>query len=322
MPAKPRILVVGSSNTDLVIVCDRLPNPGETVLGGEFQTFGGGKGANQAVAAARAGADVAFLGAHGADTFGTDAKARLQKEGINTDYFRCVQGAPSGVALILVDGVTRENLIAVAKSSNDAVDAAMVSAARPAFETASAVIAQLEIRDGAIEATARLCHQLGKPFILNPAPSRRLPKRIYESLHVIVVNEHEARDISDTVGSADPAFAKSNAGTADKSLGPREIREAIGALHTLGCKNVVVTLGAEGVMFSDGEKIESIAAPRVQPVDTTGAGDCFVGWLGVGLGESLSLHESVKRACLAASIAVTRAGAQAGMPYRHEVIAA
>src|SRR5271165_4112249 len=141
MPAKPRILVVGSSNTDLVVFCDRLPNPGETVLGGEFQTFGGGKGANQAVAAARAGGDVAFLGAHGADTFGTDAKARLHKEGINTDYFQCVHNAPSGVALILVDGVTRENLIAVAKSTNDAVDSAMVSAARPAFEAAAADIA-------------------------------------------------------------------------------------------------------------------------------------------------------------------------------------
>ncbi len=300
MPTKPRILVVGSSNTDLVVFCDRLPNPGETVLGGEFQTFGGGKGANQAVAAARAGGEVAFLGAHGADTFGTDAKARLQKEGINTDYFQCVQGAPSGVALILVDGVTRENLIAVAKSSNDAVDAAMVSSARPAFETASAVISQLEVRDGAVEATARLCHELAKPFILNPAPSRQLPKRIYESLHVLVVNEHEARDIS----------------------GHHDIREAIGALHQMGSKNVVVTLGAEGVMFSEGDKIESIAAPKVQTVDTTGAGDCFVGWLGVGIGEGLSMRESVRRACMAASIAVTRAGAQAGMPYGHEVVTA
>src|ERR1700751_2597146 len=151
MPAKPRILVVGSSNTDLVVFCNRLPKPGETVLGGEFQTFGGGKGANQAVAAARGGGAVTFLGAYGADTFGAEAKARLEKEGINTDYFQCVQNGPSGIALILVDGVTRENLIAVAKSTNDAVDSAMVSAARPAFETASAVISQLEVRDGAVE---------------------------------------------------------------------------------------------------------------------------------------------------------------------------
>jgi ribokinase len=324
MPAKAHILVVGSSNTDLVVFCDRLPNPGETVLGGEFRTFGGGKGANQAVAAARAGGDVTFLGAHGPDAFGTDAKARLQKEGINTDYFQCVQSAPSGIALILVDGVTRENLIAVAKSSNDAVDSAMVSAARPAFEAASAVISQLEIRDGAIEATARLCHELGKPFILNPAPSRQLPKHIYESLQIIVLNEHEVRDIAGRVVSADSTCAKPNVESSDtalkpKALGHQDIPDAISALHKMGCKNVVVTLGAAGVMFSEGAKIESIAAPKVQPVDTTGAGDCFVGWLGVGIGEGLSLRESVRNACIAASLAVTRAGAQDGMPYRHEV---
>jgi ribokinase len=298
MSAKPRILVVGSSNTDLVVFCDRLPHPGETVLGGQFYTFGGGKGANQAVAGARAGGAVTFLGAHGADSFGAEAKDRLSKEGIDVSYFQCLQGAPSGIALILVDGVTRENLIAVAKSTNDAVDSAMVSAARPAFEQAAAVISQLEIRNGAIEAAARLCHELGKPFILNPAPSRSLPKRIYESLHIIVVNEHEARDIT----------------------GEEEIPAAIPKLHDLGCRNVIVTLGAAGVMFSEGTTIETVLAPKVQPVDTTGAGDCFVGWLGVGVAEGLSIREATVRACKAASIAVTRAGAQDGMPYRHEVV--
>src|SRR5580693_3443618 len=185
MPAKPHILVVGSSNTDMVVFCDRLPRPGETVLGGQFHMFGGGKGANQAVAAARAGGAVTFLGAYGADTFGTDARDRLLKEGINVDYFQCVPGVPSGVALILVDGVTRENLIAVAKSANEAVDSAMVSAARIAFVHADVVVSQLEIRDGAIEATARLCQELGRRFVLNPAPTRALPKQVYESLYSI-----------------------------------------------------------------------------------------------------------------------------------------
>jgi ribokinase len=298
MDAKPHILVVGSSNTDMVVFCDRLPHPGETVLGGQFHMFGGGKGANQAVAAARAGGAVTFLGAHGGDTFGTDARDRLVKEGINVDYFHCVQGTPSGIALILVDGVTRENMIAVAKSANEAVDSAMVSEARPVFESTAAVISQLEIRDGAIEAVARICHELGKPFVLNPAPSRPLPKLIYESLHVIVVNEHEARDIT----------------------GQEDIPGAVKRLHDLGCKNVVVTLGAEGVMFSQGETVEFLAAPKVQAVDTTGAGDCFVGWLGVGVGEGLSLRAATERACKAASIKVTRAGAQDGMPYRQEVL--
>src|SRR6202023_2664967 len=224
MPATPNILVVGSSNTDMVVFCDRLPHPGETVLGGQFHMFGGGKGANQAVAAARAGGFITFLGAYGPDTFGAEARDRLVKEGINVDRFKCVQSLPTGIALILVDGVTRENLIAVAKSANEAVDSAMVSAARSAFESAAAVISQLEIRDGAIEAVARICHELSRPFVLNPAPSRTLPKRIYESLHVIVVNEHEARDIT----------------------GQEEIPSAIRRLHSSGWKNVVVTLGARG----------------------------------------------------------------------------
>src|ERR1700676_4123737 len=133
MPARPHLLVVGSSNTDMVLFCDRLPKSGETVLGGQFQMFGGGKGANQAVAAARAGGAVTFLGAHGADSFGEDARKRLIKEGINVDHFQCVQNVPSGVPLILVDGVTRDNLIAVAKSANETVDSATVSSARAAF---------------------------------------------------------------------------------------------------------------------------------------------------------------------------------------------
>jgi ribokinase len=282
MSAKANILVVGSSNTDLVIFCDRLPNPGETVLGGHFQMFGGGKGANQAVAAARAGANVTFLGAYGPDAFGTAARERLLKEGINVDHFQCVQGTSS----------------AVAKSANEAVDSAMVSEARTVFEHAAVVISQLEIRDGAIEAVARICHELGKPFLLNPAPARTLPKRVYESLRVIVVNEHEARDLS-----RQP-----------------DIPAAVRWLHVLGCKNVVVTLGPRGVMFSDGKTVESIEAPKVHAVDTTGAGDCFVGWLGVGIADGLSLPASIERACKAASIAVTRAGAQDSMPYRHEVV--
>ncbi|MBV8352978.1 MAG: bifunctional hydroxymethylpyrimidine kinase/phosphomethylpyrimidine kinase, partial [Verrucomicrobia bacterium] len=171
--------------------------------------------------------------------------------------------------------------------------------ARPAFEKAAVVISQLEIRDGAIEAVARICHELGKPFLLNPAPSRPLPKRVYESLAVIVVNEHEARDLS-----KEP-----------------DVTAAVRWLHLLGCKNVVVTLGPRGVMFSEGKTLEFVEAPKVRAVDTTGAGDCFVGWLGVGIAEGLQLPTAIERACKAASIAVTRAGAQDGMPYRDEVVA-
>src|ERR1700746_1484754 len=217
--SKPRVLVAGSSNTDLVVFCERLPKPGETVLGGEFKTFGGGKGANQAVAAARAGGDVIFLGAYGDDSFGNAARDRLAREGIRLDYFKRVAGAPSGVALILVDGVTRDNLIAVAKSANEAVDSAMVSAARDAFARADVVVSQLEIRDGAIEATARLCQELNRRFILNPAPTRTLPKQVYESLYSIVVNEHEALGLS----------------------GESSIEKSVDWFLRQGCKMVVIT---------------------------------------------------------------------------------
>lgn len=298
MAAKPKILVVGSSNTDLVVFCDRLPKPGETVLGGEFKMFGGGKGANQAVAAARAGGEVTFLGAFGADAFGSAARERLSKEGINLDYFHCVQNAPSGIALILVDGVTRENLIAVAKSANEAVDSVMVSAARAAFAQADVVVSQLEVRDGAIEATARLCQELNRRFVLNPAPARALPKQVYESLYAIVVNEHEARSLS----------------------GASSIEKSVDWFLSQGCKIVVVTLGPEGVLFSAGDAITPVAAPVVEPVDTTGAGDCFVGWFSTGLAEGLSVEEAVRRACQASALKVTRPGAQDGLPYREEVV--
>jgi len=298
MAAKPKILVVGSSNTDLVVFCDRLPKPGETVLGGEFKMFGGGKGANQAVAAARAGGQVTFLGAFGADAFGAAARDRLSKEGINLSYFHCVQNVPSGVALILVDGITRENLIAVAKSANEAVDSVMVSAARDAFVGADVVVSQLEIRDGAIEAAARLCQELNRRFILNPAPTRALPKQVYESLYTIVVNEHEARDLS----------------------GESSIEKSVVWFLDQGSKIVVVTLGSEGALFSTGAGTTHVAAPVIEPVDTTGAGDCFVGWFGTGIAEGLSVEEAVRRACRAAALKVTKPGAQDGMPYRAEVV--
>ena len=292
-----QILVVGSSNTDLVVYCDRLPQPGETVLGGEFQTFGGGKGANQAVAAARAGGSVTFVAARGADDFGKAARDRLAAEGIYLDYFQVVPGVPSGVALILVDGKTRDNLIAVAKSANDALDSAMVSAARPAFERADVVISQLEIRDGAVEAVARLCGELNKRWILNPAPTRPLPQPVLAAVHTIVVNEHEAKDYS---GAAD-------------------FDQAVRWFLDQGCKQVVITLGSEGVVYAGADGKGRIAAPKVQPVDTTGAGDCFVGWLGVGIADGLSLLEAAEQATRAASLKVTRAGAQAGMPFRDQV---
>jgi len=277
--SKPRLLVVGSSNTDLVIQCNRLPKPGETLLGGAFTRCAGGKGANQAVAAARAGARVTFVGVHGDDDFGRAAKAGLRSEGIDVRYFRERRWVASGVALILVGGRDRQNLIAVAHSANDTLGADDVRAARPAFQRADAVVAQLEVPLDAVLAAAQLAAEAGIPFILNPAPARKLPARLLRLVDTLTPNEHEAK----TVGA--------------------------------GARRTVVTQGARGVRIGS----LLIPAPKVKPVDTVGAGDCFTAWLAVGLAEGLPLEEAARRAVRAASISVTRSGAQASMPYRQEV---
>ena len=277
--SKPHLIVVGSSNTDLVIQCDRLPKPGETLLGGAFARFAGGKGANQAVAAARAGVRVTFIGAHGNDDFGRAAKAGLRREGIDVRYFRERRQVPSGIALILVGGRDRQNLIAVARSANDTLSAADVRAARSVFRQADAVVAQLEVPLAAVQAAAELAAAAGIPFILNPAPARKLPANLLRLVDTLTPNEHEV-------------------GVVGK-----------------GARRTVVTLGARGVRVGK----QRIPAPKVKPVDTVGAGDCITAWLAVGIAEGLPLEEAARRAVNAASIAVTRPGAQPGMPYRREV---
>ncbi len=290
-------MIVGSSNTDLVLRCAQLPRPGETQLGGEFARFAGGKGANQAVAAARAGAHVTFVGRHGDDEFGGTAKAALRGEGVDVRHFRQCAGAPSGIALIFLGGRTRENLIAVARSANDQLSADDVRAAASAVGRAQAVVGQLEVPLAAVQAAAELAAQHGVPFLLNPAPARKLPARLLRRVHTLTPNEAEAEALT---GLRDPAAAAR-------------------ALRARGCRNVVVTLGARGawVCAEDGEW--PVRAPRVKPVDTVGAGDCFTAWLAVGVAEGISLKAAVERAVQAAALAVTRAGAQAGMPLRGEV---
>ena len=291
-----RLVVAGSSNTDLVIQCPRLPGPGESLAGGEFARYAGGKGANQAVAAARAGAKVSFIGAHGDDEFGRTAKAGLRKEGVDTRHFKQIKSAPSGVALIILGGKSRQNLIACARSANDAVSAEDINRAASLFHGASAVVCQLEIPLEAVEAAARLSAEQGVPFILNPAPARRLPARLLRMVHTLTPNEHEARLLT----------------------GEKNLACAAKKLLKTGCKQVVVTLGARGALVTDGNGTRMVPAPKVSPVDTVGAGDCFTAWLSVGIAEGMPLDAAARRAARAASIAVTRHGAVAGMPFARE----
>jgi ribokinase len=297
-PAKsPRILLFGSSNTDLVIVCQRLPNPGETLLGGDFQRSAGGKGANQAVAAARAGARVIFVGARGDDDFGTLAAAGLRREKIDIRHFRVHKGVSSGIALILVGGESRENVIAVAHSANDLLSETSVQAVASEFAKSDAVDTQLEIPMSAVKAAAKFAQQARKPFVLNPAPARPVPKSLLRLVHTITPNEHEAAILT---GEHDPERAGQK-------------------LLQAGCQNVVITLGAKGAMLVNSSGVSQFPAAKIKPVDTVGAGDCFTGWLATGIAESLSLPDAIARAVRAAGIAITRPGAQDAMPRREEV---
>src|SRR4029453_18351613 len=190
-PAKsPRILFFGSSNTDLVVVCERLPEPGETLLGGDFHRTAGGKGANQAVAAARAGAHVIFVGARGDDDFGASAAEGLRREKIDIRHFKIHKGVPSGIALILIGGESRENVIAVAHSANYLLSEASVQAVASEFVKSDAVVTQLEIPMSAVKAAAKLADEARKSLVLNPAPARPLPKSPLRPVLTPPPNDH------------------------------------------------------------------------------------------------------------------------------------
>ena len=297
---KPRVVVVGSSNTDLVLACPHLPRPGETLLGGEFHRFQGGKGANQAVAAARAGAQVTFIGARGQDDFGRAAADSLRREKIDVRrFFECTD-APSGVALILLGGKSRENMIGVARSANDLLTPGHLKIARREIALAGVVVAQLETPLNTVLAAAEMALAAGVPFLLNPAPARPLPKKLLKLVHTLTPNEHEAALLT---GESDRVKA-----------GARLLKS--------GCKQVVITLGAKGALLVRAGETRHFPAPKVKPVDTVGAGDCFTGWLAAGMAEGLATSDAIERALRAASLSVTRPGAQDSMPHRRKIVQA
>jgi ribokinase len=293
----PRIAVIGSSNTDLVLPCPRLPRAGETVLSGPLSRLAGGKGANQAVAAARAGARVTFIGAHGDDEFGRAARTALCAEGIDVRHFVKRQGVGSGIALILVGGKSRENLIAVAQSANDTLGKTDILRAEKAIAAADVIVAQLEVPLAAVTAAAELATAYHRPFILNPAPAQKLPVALLRLVHTLTPNENEVAMLT---GHTDP-------------------RTAANFLHRKGCRQAVITLGSRGALLSNATSQQIIPAPKVRPVDTVGAGDCFTAWLAVGLASGMAAPDAVAQAATAASICVTRSGAQAAMPTKKEV---
>ena len=298
---KPKIVVIGSSNTDMVIKTASLPLPGETVLGGSFFMNAGGKGANQAVSALRSGGDVTFIAKVGDDLFGKEAKEGFIKEGINTAYVFTDTKNASGVALITVDE-KGENCIAVASGTNAFLNRDDIDGAREIIEAADIILVQLEIPLDTVEYIIHLAAQLGKTIILNPAPAAPLSDAVYSRLTFFTPNETEASALS--------GIAITDNGSA---------QQAAQYFLRKGVKNIIITLGKEGAVWCHEQECISIASPTVKAVDTTAAGDIFNGALSVALGEGNSIAESIRFSTAAAALSVTKLGAQSSAPYRDEV---
>lgn len=296
-----KIVVIGSCNTDMVINMERLPLPGETLLGGKFFMNPGGKGANQAVAAARLGGKVLFIAKVGNDPFGVRAVDQYKAEGINTKHVLVDKEHPSGVALILVDA-HGENSIAVASGANAHLMPQDIDNARGAIEDGDILLMQLETPLETVEHAALLAKQLGKKGILNPAPAHPLPESLLRNLYMLIANETEAEFISGTKISDMDSVARA----ADIICGK-------------GVENVVITLGSKGAFVKERGAYHQVQGLKVKAVDATAAGDTFCGALCVALAEGRSITEAVEFANRAAAITVTRMGAQSSLPYRREV---
>ena len=299
--AKSKIVVIGSSNTDMVVQSDHLPVPGETVLGGEFFMNPGGKGANQAVAASRFGGDVIFISRLGNDIFGEKYRDILKKEKISTGHVYTDPDAASGIALITVDS-KGENAIVVAPGANSRLDRSDIDKAEKEFKEAEFFLLQLEIPLDTVIYAAQKASKSDKKVVLNPAPAQELPEELLKTLYIITPNETEAEMLSGIqVNDIDSA------------------RSAAWAIRKRGVDVVIITMGSRGAYIYSDEVEIHVPASEVTARDTTAAGDVFNGALVVALAEQLPLSEAVQLANNAASLSVTKLGAQASAPYREEV---
>jgi len=295
------IVVIGSSNTDMVVQTEHLPRPGETILGGKFFMNPGGKGANQAVAAARLGGTVIFIARTGDDIFGKQSVELFKQEGIDTSHIITDTNNPSGIALITVDK-QGENCIVVASGANAALEPSDIDKIKQVIQEAGIVLVQLEIPLDTVEFVIEQASSANRKLILNPAPARGLPDNILKKISIITPNETEAEMLT---GIKIKDFA-----TAEK---------AAKKLKDRGVETVIITLGAEGALILHENECLLNPSPVVQAVDTTAAGDVFNGALAVALSENKSIAEAVQFACKAASISVTRLGAQSSAPYKNEL---
>lgn len=291
-----KILVIGSSNTDMTIKSPRLPAPGETILGGTFVMGPGGKGANQAVAASRLGGDVTFICKVGRDMFGENAVKGYQKEGIDTSHTLYSDQA-SGTALILVDD-GGENCIAVAPGANGDLSPADIDSVADVIKKADYLILQLEIPVESVLRAAKIAHEAGVYVILNPAPACKLPEEIFKYISLITPNQTESALMTGIEVKDEASRTK-----------------AIESFHKMGVKDVIVTLGSKGSLVCQGNEQIMVEALKVKAVDATAAGDTFCGAVCVALSEGKTLEEAARFATKASALTVQKMGAQSSIPY-------
>lgn len=286
-----KIIVVGSSSIDLVVTSSKRPGAGETVLGESFKTVPGGKGANQAVAAARLGADVTMIGRVGDDHYADIILNNFKANHVSIDHVEPVTHMESGTAhIVLAEG---DNSIVVVKAANNEVTPAYIDQSLSAFDGADMVMIQQEIPEETVMHVSRLCKKRDIPLLLNPAPARPVPEEVIENAAYLTPNEHEV-----TILFSDLSVSE--------------------ALRKYPNK-LFITEGSRGVRYFDGEKEVLVPSYKVETVDTTGAGDTFNAAFAVALAEGKPIYDNVRFANRAASLSVTKFGAQGGMPYREEV---
>jgi ribokinase len=289
------ILVVGSLNMDLVVRVPHHPQVGETVISAEYRRYPGGKGANQAVAAARLGSPVKMIGRAGKDAFGDELLEALGKNGVDTRFIHRDEHAPNGVAFITVDEAG-QNIIVVAGGANSLLTPEDITSAQDAFEGASVLLLQLECPLVSVEKAIHLARQRGIPVVLNPAPAQLLESDLLEQVDYLIPNQAELAMLA----------------------GQDSTLSSLRVLQTHGVKRLVVTLGDQGALVVDGDWQESVPTYRVPVVDTTAAGDAFVGAFATALREGLSLRQATAWGNAAGALAVTRVGAMPSLPTRAE----
>lgn len=296
-----KVVVVGSANTDLTVKADRLPRPGETVSGGEFMVSYGGKGANQALAALKAGAQVTFLAKIGTDAYGNLLYEHLVHSGFPAEGLLRDPEAPAGVALIAIDNAGH-NQIVVAPGSNGRFTVEDLQTVESLFQDASLLLTELEIPMPTVEYALRLAKERGMTTILNPAPFAPLPEAIYSYIDILTPNETEAEDLTGIkVHTLDDA------------------KKAASILRSRGCSMVIITLGAQGALLSQGETLEHFPAFPVKAIDSVAAGDAFNGALAAALTAHQPFHAALRFANAAGALCTTRRGAQESLPTKEEI---